>query len=611
MQIKKYFITPLLMLLITTFLIINLSYTSKNSIELVKGMYNFTNLDSSVYLAGQWEFYPNKLICTNEENINNLEKKYINIPINASDSKVYYNYASYRAVLKDLPLGSTINISVIELFNYSNLYINGELHYSTGNLSKDNLNQLVNLKHNEMNYKVTSDEVEIVIELSDNKLGFLGINSAPILNITSSFNSSLFLTIIFVMSGLLFIIFYLLSTINIKNDKLSSNTLVFSIIGYNVLLGFYILTTYSDFSYIMSKNPISPVLNLYISRIALYLLTVLSFVITKSMSEKNKFKSYDFIIFATLTLFSLTPLFVSTKSFIINLLVFDLINLFLMVALSIYIMVFNNPKFKFISSIFFIAIIIGLVNDLFYTNNVNSLFNFKLVPVTHFLSILILITLIIKIREDNKEQIAEINKLKNTIKKNESPFLSNQIQSHFIYNTLNTIQALCYKNPERAASLIEYFSNYLRTRLDFNKLPEVIRFEDEIDNVKSYLFIERERFGNNIKYELDLSISGFFIPPLSIQPLVENSIKHGISKKLGGGTIKIKSYEEDDKIIIKIIDDGVGFDLSTTDLKKRIGTENIKQRLELTLNGKFEIESIVGVGTTTTITIPKNKKCKI
>jgi sensor histidine kinase YesM len=97
----------------------------------------------------------------------------------------------------------------------------------------------------------------------------------------------------------------------------------------------------------------------------------------------------------------------------------------------------------------------------------------------------------------------------------------------------------------------------------------------------------------------------FSVPPLTVQPLVENAIKHGITKKASGGTIKISTYEEDTNYVIEIIDDGVGFDSETTEM--HVGIKNVQNRVAATCRGTVTLKSTLGVGTRVTIEIPKQK----
>ncbi len=124
---------------------------------------------------------------------------------------------------------------------------------------------------------------------------------------------------------------------------------------------------------------------------------------------------------------------------------------------------------------------------------------------------------------------------------NESAFLQAQIKPHFLYNTLNVIAALCKMEPEKARDLILDFSEYLHHSFDFKNLETFIPFEEELEFVQAYVRIEQTRFKDsiNVIYEID-DTEGLRLPPLLLQPLVENAIRHGIRKKETSGTVLVR-----------------------------------------------------------------------
>ena len=182
-----------------------------------------------------------------------------------------------------------------------------------------------------------------------------------------------------------------------------------------------------------------------------------------------------------------------------------------------------------------------------------------------------------------------------------------QIQPHFMYNALNTIKYLTKKDPKSAESAIVKFSSYLRANMDSLTQKEPIPFKKEMEHVDNYISIEKLRFGDRLNIEYDISYDAFSIPPLTIQPIAENAIKHGINQRVDGGTLKISSYEEENSIIISIADDGVGFDVNQVknDGRSHVGMTNIKSRLKEMLNAEIIVESVINEGTTVTIKIPK------
>ena len=183
--------------------------------------------------------------------------------------------------------------------------------------------------------------------------------------------------------------------------------------------------------------------------------------------------------------------------------------------------------------------------------------------------------------------------------------LISQIQPHFIYNTLGTIEQLCITEPEAASKLVRNFSLYLRG--NFSELDNVkpIRFSQEMNHVKHYTDIEQVRFPD-MTIQYDLRSVEFLLPALSVQPLVENAIKHGLMGLEEGGIVTISAYETDSHYVVEVTDDGVGFDMNAGyDETKHVGIKNIRGRIEAMCNGTLAIESKIGSGTKATIKIPK------
>jgi sensor histidine kinase YesM len=183
--------------------------------------------------------------------------------------------------------------------------------------------------------------------------------------------------------------------------------------------------------------------------------------------------------------------------------------------------------------------------------------------------------------------------------------MMSQIRPHFIYNTLGSIEQLCEIDPPKAGELVHNFAKYLRGNFGELDNPKPILMSQEMEHVHHYINIENVRFPD-MTFSFEMNSNDFLIPALTIQPIVENAIKHGLMKLAKGGTIKVVSYETDDNYCITIEDDGVGFDTSVLlDERKHVGIRNIRGRLKAMVNGTLEIESKIGVGTKVLITIPK------
>ena len=178
-----------------------------------------------------------------------------------------------------------------------------------------------------------------------------------------------------------------------------------------------------------------------------------------------------------------------------------------------------------------------------------------------------------------------------------------QIKPHFLYNTLTTIENLCYKDGEKAARLVRNFAVYLRENMNALKQKDLVSFDHEIRHTRVYLDIEKQRFEERLNVVYDFDINYFKMPVLTLQPLVENAVRHGVAKKKSGGTVTIATRPMPEGIKIIISDDGVGFDPNQS-TRRGVGIENVRERLYTQCGGALTVESAKDSGTVCTITIP-------
>lgn len=206
-----------------------------------------------------------------------------------------------------------------------------------------------------------------------------------------------------------------------------------------------------------------------------------------------------------------------------------------------------------------------------------------------------------------REQEKELAKQEKELAEQNINIMLSQIQPHFLYNSLGAIYQLCETDPAAARTSIRKFSDFLRGNMDSLKAREPIPFEKELNHVMNFLYLEQQRFGEQLRVVYQIETSDFFIPPLTLQPLVENAVQHGILHKKTGGTITIRTEETDEYAIVTIADDGIGMErakrLPNLGNHAHIGISNVRSRLEEMVHGSLEIESSDD-GTTVTIRIP-------
>lgn len=205
----------------------------------------------------------------------------------------------------------------------------------------------------------------------------------------------------------------------------------------------------------------------------------------------------------------------------------------------------------------------------------------------------------IRIKED-EEKLKEAN----------IRIMVSQIQPHFVYNTLSSISTLIPINQRQAQKALDDFAEYLRVNFATLTSTKLVSFADELKHIQTYVNLEKLRFGDRLNVIYDIEATNFSVPPLSVQPLVENAIKHGILKKEEGGNLLLKTSEIDDAFVIEVKDDGVGFDMDKVDFtnNKHIGLNNVKHRITTMCNGDISFVSKTNQGTTVTVKIYKSKR---
>lgn len=183
-----------------------------------------------------------------------------------------------------------------------------------------------------------------------------------------------------------------------------------------------------------------------------------------------------------------------------------------------------------------------------------------------------------------------------------------QIQPHFLFNSLEVIRRLYRKDPEKADGALLKFERYLRGNMESLGQEEPIPFQTEMEHTKLYLELEQLRFLNELYIAYDLECTDFFLPSLTLQPLAENAVRHGVrGKKSGEGTVTIATREYEDCFEITVADDGNGFDPDAIpqDGQFHVGLANVRERLRCA-GASLRIESGPDGGTEAVIIIPKS-----
>ena len=247
------------------------------------------------------------------------------------------------------------------------------------------------------------------------------------------------------------------------------------------------------------------------------------------------------------------------------------------------------------------------------------LFSLGLKTSSSFIQVYIMIFAVVMILLLSMQYFTALSSLKASVKQTrdaEIAFLRAQINPHFLYNALNSIASLCGSAPDKAEEVVVELSQYLRKSFDFKRMDAMSTLTKELELLEAYLYIEKTRFGDRLKVEYDIDDTlDIPIPPLILQPLVENAVRHGLMDNISGGTVTVSIKSQAEEVVFTISDNGVGMDvgklgglLQENPNNRGIGVWNINQRLKMLYNIELKVISEKGCGTQVSFALPLGSK---
>ena len=273
----------------------------------------------------------------------------------------------------------------------------------------------------------------------------------------------------------------------------------------------------------------------------------------------------------------------------------------------------------------FLAIIVVTAVNLKRTDRFirNTVLTASLIPVVGFILGMVLHTdininnlvvslsalLMFMLYEKNKTEVTlrygfALEKAKTELAETRLRLLQSQIKPHFINNAMLAVQEVCYTDPSGAAELLEHFARYLRNNINAIGSSEPVPFDSEVQTIKEYLAIEYADPGKKFSFSFDLRCTDFRVPALSIEPLAENAVKHGIDRYSAESTVILSSFRTEDAFHVLIKDNGKGFEMNSETLGRGgIGLKNTEHRLRQMCGGTLEIRRVNG-WTEAEMTIP-------
>ena len=574
---------------------------------------------SRYYLEGEWEFYYRQFIESDPQGEPKLSEM-LEVPSSWAGNPLYDSpyesggYASYRAYIKGFSYKDPVTIYIPNIASAYRIYLDGQLVTESGTLSKSATDTWSTPSSSKQKILLTPEEHEIVIEISSES--YSGLYLAPIIadhsytqNYTYSFLGIryAFIGIVIYAAIILFILGFL-SKVRYFSGWLPvlflclAFRMMISTEGYAISQPWFFNLSYERMTLLMFAS------TFIIKLVSLiYLQDELRLKLSK---EFTAFLSAAFLLVVVGVSFLPTSVY-NNYYFVVLQLVSTLADLYVINRLCQELA--KGDPYAGRLCFAYLFIFAGITVDALYTNGMMPFLCSSFMPVC--LSLFALQLTIIHADKAAKlfQRAREARELEHEVEKANMAVMISQIQPHFLYNALNTIKSLIRRDPKKAEQAVIDFSYYLRGNMDSLTHTEPIPFETELAHVKYYCDIELLRFSDKLKIEYDIQEKKFCVPTLSIQPIVENAIKHGVTKKPEGGTVRISTASDDKDYIVTVKDDGVGFDPSAIeedDGRSHVGIQNIRYRFENMMHATVSIESEKGVGTCVIIRIPKNSATK-
>ncbi len=574
-----------------------------------------------IYLNGEWEFYHSAFL-KSDSLTDSPKREMIDVPSSWSgvlDTRKYSagGYASYRCYITNVNSDSYLTVYIPNIACAYRIYVGGELVTVSGTPSEIYNETITSAGHYSLPFKLSAGEkYDVIVEISADHFSgiYLPVYLTEYTNDNYTLSSKIALRFVLCgivfLCGLMFVIFrkfvsreqytpwlpflafFLLLRMLITTESYSVIQPYMFNIGYEEMNVFIFISTFIiklvALIYIIKSLDIKVHDNTLVAMCA----TILGLAISINFLPNSIFDTYYYL---SLQMLSLVIDFYTTNKLCIE--------------------IVKKTPYAFLYLFSYLFIVFGLTVDVAYTNGLMRTNCSSVMPVCFFaFAFITLVIQALRIRQLYNYAL-KARSLEAELERANTAVMISQIQPHFLYNALNTIKSLIKRDPKKAEKAVIDFSLYLRGNMDSLTQKDPIPFSEELEHVKYYCNIEKLRFRDKLDIYYEIGTDAFYVPTLSVQPIVENAIKHGVTKKPEGGTVTVSTYEDEKNFYVKVEDDGKGFDVRSleaerNDGRSHIGIANIKKRFADIMGGSVLIESKEGVGTTVTVTLPKDKNVK-
>ncbi len=572
-----------------------------HSPEVKAGRADFSGVDLegrrvACVLAGEWEFYYDKWIVTDGET--DGPDGLLRLPGRWTGKEFGQGalpadgYASFRIVLENVAAGVEINVFRVNFAGAYRIFLNGKMITASGTMSKDAAKTGITGKLDERHEFVTDGQpLEVVIELSATRRG--GMLAAPWLTQVSSASISRFATSLRNYSAAALgvsaaaVAYVLLSALFFRTARNASLAAL--------MLGLFLHFLFSkDMLYFV---PVSYGAALIVEAVSagLSVAALIWHLTCAGMRASWRFHA----VIGALTAGMVCLFFVLRGTDYVALAALGL--LLALAAYSYPLLASRMPPaergvyaalYAFLLTVFAFeaADVLGLI--VFGTE---FIFSVEIMCMLACIAILGLWHIAVASRRARRA-----GELERELFRVKQQALKAQIKPHFVFNALTAIQSLYRSSLEAGDEGLERFARHLRANIDSDG-ADLIPFEEEVRNILNYFELENMRAGGALTLLLDINCTDFVVPVLSLQPLVENAIRHGETTKRENGFIALSSSRSGNAVKIEVSDNGKGFDREN--VQEGVGLENTRRRFESMLNADMVVASAVGKGTKITITI--------
>jgi len=575
-----------------------------------------------VVLNGDWSFYWNRLLTAEQTRLINYGPDlFVPVPDVWNNYTIKgkklpgFGYATYKLEVENIKPGTPLAFRIPTCSTAYKMFINDRLVAANGKVGPSQALHQPDYRPTVFDYTPDKKSFAIILQVSNYNYARGGMWYALYMGTPEKIQQmgrQMAYRDLFLLGGFFIVVLYCLAIYLLRREK---SSLYFALLclllaARTSIYGEYVI------NYLLPES-IRFAATVRIDYFILYFLPGVTLLLLKEFYPQEISKQFvKFMLVYSIVMGFLTlsvPIYQFTRfTYIIEAII--LINMFYIIACLIRAMI-NDREDTGLLLAGLLALIAGGVHDLMYQNDILKSGLTELSPIGFY--ILILLWAFILAKRYALAIAAKENALLELVashereKQTEIKFLMAQIRPHFIHNALNAIISISRKDSERSRKLLVQFSRYLRTCFDVSDLEKLVPLERELDFIRSYVSLEEARFGDRIKVEYDLDDIDFMLPPLILQPLVENAIIHGLRTKAEGGVIRIYVKQSGNRAQLGVKDNGAGFDLERLDEllngtgdKRGVGLYNINQRLKKIFATSLQVINLEAGGSEVRMEIP-------